>query len=144
MRFHASCAARPGAGGFDAVLLLGAPGSGKSNFLLRLMDRGWSLVADDQAIVSNGFVSAPAALAGMIEVFGVGLFRMPFLDAAPLRLVVRCGRGGVRLPAPVAHDTLGVPEVTLDPWRPGAPKILDMALDAALGRAGHVVGAFAA
>jgi hypothetical protein len=51
MRFHASCAARMGEGGFDAVLLLGTSGSGKSDLLLRLIDRGWALVADDQVIV---------------------------------------------------------------------------------------------
>jgi HPr kinase/phosphorylase len=144
MRFHASCAARPGSGGFDAVLLLGAPGSGKSNFLLRLLDRGWSLVADDQAIVLHGSVSAPAALAGMIEVFGLGLFRLPFLPQAPLRLVVRCGRPSARLPQPAAHDALGVPEVIVDPWLAAAPRIVELALDAALGKAGHIVGAFAA
>jgi HPr kinase/phosphorylase len=109
-----------------------------------MMDRGWSLVADDQAVVCDGLVSAPPALAGLLEIWGLGLFRLPFLARAPLRLAVRCGPVAVRLPQPAAHDLLGVPEVSVDPLRPEAPQIVELALDAALGKVGHVVGAFAA
>ena len=48
MTLHASCAARAG----DAVLILGPSGAGKSDLVLRLMGRGWDLVADDQVEVS--------------------------------------------------------------------------------------------
>ena len=44
MPLHGSCAALGG----DAVLFLGPPGAGKSDLVLRLMGRGWMLVADDQ------------------------------------------------------------------------------------------------
>jgi HPr kinase/phosphorylase len=37
MQIHASCAARDGAG----VLILGASGAGKSDMVLRLIDRGF-------------------------------------------------------------------------------------------------------
>jgi len=141
MRIHASCAARPGPGGFDAVLLLGESGSGKSDLLLRLLARGWQLVADDQVIVENTLCTA---LAGMIEVRGLGIFRLPFVASARLRLAVRLGRPAERLPSQAWHEALAVPEITLDPANPSAPERLALAFDAVTGRAEQVVGAFAA
>jgi HPr kinase/phosphorylase len=144
MRFHGSCAARLSAGGSDAVLLLGGAGSGKSDFLLRLIGRGWRLVADDQVLVTGGCASAPPVLAGILEVRGLGLFRLPFLASAPLRLVVSLGGQVARLPAPALHDGLGLPEIALDPVAASAPERLELALDAVTGRAAQIVGAFAA
>jgi HPr kinase/phosphorylase len=144
MRFHASCAARTGAGGFDAVLLTGAPGSGKSDLLLRLIDRGWALVADDQVIVEDGMARGVPALLGVLEIRGLGLFRVPHVGEARLRLVMRLGGEVNRLPAPVSHAGLRVPEVRLDPVGASAPVRVGFALDAALGLVDHVVGAFAA
>jgi HPr kinase/phosphorylase len=144
MRFHASCAARSGAGGFDAVLLLGASGSGKSDLLLRLLDRGWALVADDQVVVEAGIVRGAPELYGLVEIRGVGLFQVPHLEAAPLRLVVRVDGNLSRLPTPTFHAALAVPEVSVDPFHASAPVKVAYALDAALGLAGNVVGAFAA
>ncbi len=144
MRFHGSCAARLSAGGSDAVLLLGDAGSGKSDFVLRLIDRGWRLVADDQVLVIGGSASAAPALAGILEVRGLGLFRLPFLASAPLRLVVNLGSQDVRLPTPALHGGLGLPELTLDPSLVSACQRLELALDAVTGRAAQIVGAFAA
>jgi HPr kinase/phosphorylase len=144
MRIHASCAARPGPEGFDAVLLLGEPGSGKSDLLLRLLARGWRLVADDQVIVQDGFCSAPAPLAGIIEVRGLGLFRLPFINPARLALAVRLGRQPERMPSPSWHEALGVPEIIVDPAQPSSPERVRLAFDAVTGKAEHVVGAFAA
>ena len=63
MLLHASCVALGGAG----LLLLGAPGAGKSSMALRLMERGWGLVADDQVVIATTpqglLASAPPALA---------------------------------------------------------------------------------
>jgi HPr kinase/phosphorylase len=145
MRFHASCAARVGEDGLvDAVLLCGASGSGKSDFLLRLIQHGFALVADDQVIVAGGIASAPPALAGILEVRGLGLFRLPFIAAAPLRLVVRLGFAPVRLPVPELDRQLDLPVVTIDPAAASAPARLMLALDAACGRAAQIAGAFAA
>jgi len=144
MRFHASCAARSGEGGFDAVLLLGASGSGKSDLLLRLLDRGWAFVADDQVIVEAGIARGAPELLGLMEIRGLGLFEVPRIEAAPLRLVVRMGGSAARLPVPLRHPELAVPEVSVDPFQASAPVRVAFALDAALGLARHAVGAFAA
>jgi len=145
MRFHASCAALPGPDGrLDAVLLRGASGSGKSDFLLRLLDHGFVMVADDQVIVEDGIASSPAALAGMLEVRGLGLFRLPCIASAPVRLIVQLGVQPVRLPEPEVDRDFGLPVVTIDPTAASAPARLVLALNAACGRVQNLSGAFAA
>jgi HPr kinase/phosphorylase len=143
MLVHGSCAARDGA----AVLVLGPAGSGKSDLLLRLMGRGWALVADDQVAVDGLAVAAPPALRGMIEVRGLGVFEgVPVAEGARLALVVRLvAREGVaRLPMPDAWGEARVPMVALDGFDASACEKLGWALDAALGRARQRAGAFAA
>ena len=85
---HATAIAIEGA----AVLLRGPPGAGKSDLALRLIDGGARLVADDQAELRRAdnqiLVSAPAAIAGLIEVRGVGILRVDPVDEAPLALIV--------------------------------------------------------
>jgi HPr kinase/phosphorylase len=144
MRFHASCVARLGADGYDAVLLCGPSGCGKSDLLLRLVDYGWALVADDQVQVTDGVASAPAPLTGVVEVRGLGLFRLDHLPEATLRLVVHLGEPAARLPEPTRNTALGLPEVTIEPFAASAPARLSLALDAATGRVTQIAGAFAA
>ena len=135
MHLHASCAAQGGSG----VLLLGEPGSGKSDLLLRLIDRGFDLVADDRVVLEDGIVSAPAALAGLIEVRGIGIIRHAYIPEARLVLVVRLGRGE-RLPeAAVLH---GVPVVGIDPQQASAPVRVATALHCATGSLRVLAGAF--
>ena len=88
-------------GGFG-VLLRGAPGSGKSSLALRLIDApGYGLsavllrtvlVADDQVEISKtaeGLVArAPQALAGLLEIRGVGVVKAPHQTQVLLSLVV--------------------------------------------------------
>jgi HPr kinase/phosphorylase len=66
MQIHATCCARDDARGPVGVLLLGPPGSGKSDLALRLIDAGFTLVADDRVDIAGtaegAFASAPAAL----------------------------------------------------------------------------------
>lgn len=99
---HGTCVAIGG----NAVLLRGAPGSGKSDLALRLLGRvhlGARLVADDQVMLTRRgaalWAQAPAEIAGQMEVRGVGVVLMPALAEARLRLVLD-------LPAPGAKGAV--------------------------------------
>jgi hypothetical protein len=148
MLLHASSVAREG----EAVLLLGPPGSGKSDLVLRLIREGWRLVADDQVALhmEGGALRAapPEALHGMLEVRGLGIFRdLAVAAPAPLRLVARLtGRAAIpRLPEPEhwAEAGIALPAIRLDPFEASATAKLTLALDAALGRVRQQAGAFA-
>ena len=151
MLLHASAVAR----GAEAVLLLGPPGSGKSDLALRLIQNGWALLADDQCVLRNvgGMlrVDAPAPLRGLLEVRGLGIFKdLPVAGPdAVLRLAVRLVPFGAvpRLPSPAVWRSAGdggacLPEVALDAG-PSAPAKVALALDAATGRVRQRAGAFA-
>jgi HPr kinase/phosphorylase len=75
-----------------ALLLRGPSGAGKSDLALRLIDGGARLVADDQAELRRAenrvLVRAPAALAGLIEIRGIGILRLPALAEVPLAMSV--------------------------------------------------------
>ena len=135
---HGSCASRDG----QAVLLIGLPGAGKSDLVLRLLGRGFDLVADDQVDISDGNVSAPIALAGLLEVRGLGIVRLPYVPTAQLALVADLTAMAERLPSPARHPTLNVPVVHLNAAAASAPDRIILALDCALGRVGQVAGAF--
>ena len=144
MRLHASCAARQSPDGDDALLLLGPAGAGKSDLLLRLIHRGFMLVADDQVLVEAGIARAPTPLAGLLEVRGFGIFQLPYLPQARLRLAITLGVQPERLPLPRRHAALDLLEITLDPALASAPERAALALDAACGRVPQLVGAFSA
>ena len=135
---HGSVAARGDAG----VLILGAPGSGKSDLVLRLIDRGWSLVADDRVRIDRGWAEAAAALAGLLEIRGLGILRMERLERVLLHLVVSLEKGD-RLPDGATHERFGLPVIHVDPERAASPQIIELALKAALGEQTMVAGAFA-
>ena len=100
------------------------------------------LVADDQVEVLEGCAAPPAALAGMLEVRGLGIVRLP--HTAPVRLALAVGMGaGQRLPDAARHGPTGLPLVMVDPALASAAARVGLALDCALGRAGQVAGAFA-
>ncbi|MBL6457187.1 HPr kinase/phosphatase C-terminal domain-containing protein [Belnapia sp. T6] len=148
MLLHASSVAR----GRDAVLLLGPSGSGKSDLVLRLLQSGWCLVADDQvalrAEAGELRPDAPAALAGLLEVRGLGILGpFPRAIAPVLRLVARLmPRTEIpRMPEAEAWTAEGVslPAIRLHAFDASAPARLAFALDAALGRLGAPAGAFA-
>jgi HPr kinase/phosphorylase len=140
MRLHASCACL----GNDAVLLLGPSGSGKSDLVLRLIDQGFDLVADDQVEVQDGLAWPPPALAGLLEIRGLGIFRFPYHASVPLRLAVDLGQQAERLPRPETWGTHALPLIHLNPAAASAPTRVKLALDAACGRRIQYAGAFAA
>ena len=136
MLLHASCAARDAAG----LLLLGPSGAGKSDLLLRLLDHGFMLVADDQVEVENGTASPPAPLAGLLEIAGLGIARLPYVAGVRLRLAVRLERGE-RLPMPSRYEVLDLPVVSVDPFLASAPLMVGLALDGVLGKVSFQTGA---
>jgi len=148
MLLHGSCAASKGAG----VLFLGPPGSGKSDLVLRLMQQGWHLVADDQVLLraapEGPVAEAPAPLAGLLEVRGVGIFQGLPHDPAPLRLVVDLApRAAIpRLPEPQRFEAPGavLPRLALHAFDASASAKLTLALAAAEMRVSQRAGAFAA
>lgn len=136
MQLHASCAARNGTG----VLLIGPPDSGKSDLLLRLLDHGFTLVADDRVDLVAGMASAPGNLAGLLEVRGLGILRLPFTATARAVLVVALERGE-RLPEP--ETRFGLPLVRVDPDSASAPSRVVVAWRCAVGEASLLAGAVA-
>src|SRR5687768_6104701 len=99
---HASCVELLGTG----VVLLGPPRSGKSDLALRLIDDGARLVSDDRLAVERhgGLLigRAPDAIAGLIEVRGLGIMRIDHCASSRLGLVVALGgaESPPRLPEP--------------------------------------------
>jgi hypothetical protein len=81
--------------GGAALLIEGPPGSGKSSLALALIDRGAGLIGDDAVtLAAEGerlLASPPPNIAGLIEVRGVGLVRLPLARPAPVALILRLG-----------------------------------------------------
>ncbi|MDD2876583.1 MAG: aldolase [Acidiphilium sp.] len=125
-------------------MLLGPPSSGKSDLLLRLLDRGFELVGDDQLVVENGRIRSAAALSGLIELHGLGIFQIPYRTSAMLRLAVALSDPAERLPMPGVDAALGVPAIVIAPETASAAIRVHWALDAACGRKMQHCGAFAA
>ena len=131
---HATCVEL----GDRGIVLLGPPGSGKSDLALRLIDRGACLVADDQLAVErqgDRVLGRPAdALAGLLEVRGYGIVRLPWHAPCPLGLAVELDPVGPlpRLPEPESYDLLGVslPLLRLDPRAASACAKIRLALTA--------------
>ena len=134
------------------MLFLGPPGAGKSDLVLRLIGRGWTLVADDQVELDAMEPDAlhatpPAALRGLLEVRGIGLVRdLPVTAPARLRLVVDLlppGEAPPRLPEPASFHAHGraLPRLALSAREAATPDKVILALDAACGRARLLAGA---
>jgi HPr kinase/phosphorylase len=131
---HASCVELLGTG----VVMLGAPGTGKSDLALRLIDGGARLVADDRLAVERHGDSligrAPDAIAGLLEVRGLGIMRLDYCASARLGLVVALGGAEPppRLPGRRTYQLLAVPlpYLELDPRAPSACAKVRVALTA--------------
>ena len=129
--------------GSKGILLRGPSGAGKSDFALRLIDQGARLVADDQTelqrVGDDITMSAPATIAGQMEVRGLGIIAMPNLASAPLRLVVDLmpSEEIERMPMPRECSYLGraLPLIALAPFEDSAPAKLRLALSTLTGPA---------
>jgi HPr kinase/phosphorylase len=127
---HGTCLLVGGCG----VLILGPPGSGKSDLALRLIDqpgRGTGLeamtarlVADDQVVITRRDnrlnAAAPPRLAGLIEMRGLGIVRTESRAQVDLGLVVRLADAPSieRLPelceSQLVLLDVSVPEIAID------------------------------
>ena len=112
----AAAGAALGAPGDAGVLLLGDSGSYKSDLALRLVAMGARLVADDRCeMFFDGKalrVRPPGAIAGLMEIRGVGIISMPFVPEARVALAARLQNGPARLPERRRYSPpgMGVPE----------------------------------
>lgn len=147
---HAGLIAARGPGGWRGVLIEGPSGAGKSDLALRALSQGFHLVADDRTLVwaSGGelYGRAPDALAGLMEVRGLGILPEPALRHCRIVLCVRDGTPQ-RLPDPssVNYVGLSVPLMILPLLESSAPAKLGRALQHLGGGAeGAYLGGLAA
>ena len=119
-----------------AVLITGPSGSGKSDLALRLIDRGFTLVSDDQTIVRRDgdrlVASAPVQIAGKLEVRGIGIMEMTAAADVPVALLVELASDIPRLPDDDRElQILGIPLplIAIDAMTPSAAPKVALALD---------------
>lgn len=137
---HGSCVAL----GAQGVLIRGASGSGKSDLALRLIDGGGELVADDYVEIgvegSSAVAHAPEPLAGLLEVRGLGLMRLPYRPQAPVVLGVELVERAQmeRMPIPCLMDVAGieVPSIRLFAFEASAAAKIRLYLKGAGGAEG--------
>ena len=127
------------------LLLRGPSGSGKSTLARLLLERAAlsgrdaCLVADDRVILTaetDGALvaSPPAALAGLLEVAGLGLIAIPHVPAVPLALVVDLVADDnlERMPDAASRRTVlagvALPRVSVPRRSALAPGLVDLAL----------------
>jgi serine kinase of HPr protein (carbohydrate metabolism regulator) len=133
---HASTVAIGG----RAVLITGPSGSGKSDLALRLIDRGFKLVSDDQTLIRRVdgrlVASAPPTIAGKLEIRGIGIIEMETEADVPIALIVELANDFARLPDDGRERQmlgLSLPLVTIDAMTASAAAKVVIGLDR-LGR----------
>ena len=125
-------------------MIEGPSGSGKSDLALRAIEAGWVLVADDRTLLwadeGRLFGRAPEALAGLMEVRGLGVLPERTRPFAQITLTVICADPGAieRMPAADGEILLGIciPRVKIAALEASAPAKLNRALTG-LGLGSH-------
>jgi len=129
---HTSCVAKDG----RAILISGRSGSGKSDLTLRMIDRGATLVSDDYTIVRRVhgrlLASAPAKIAGKLEVRGIGILEFDHKDDVPVCLYVDLDREADRLPVTdevMVIAGIKLPVIAVNSLEASSPIKVEVALD---------------
>jgi serine kinase of HPr protein (carbohydrate metabolism regulator) len=129
---HATCVAVDA----RAVLISGPSGAGKSDLALRLIDRGFTLVSDDQTLVRKSgerlLATAPAAIAGKLEIRGIGIVDMETVNDVPICLVVDLTSDIRRMPDDSRERSvlgIAVPLISVDATAASAAAKVALALD---------------
>ncbi|HVL78846.1 MAG TPA: aldolase [Sphingomicrobium sp.] len=129
---HASTVAIEG----RAVLITGISGSGKSDLTLRLLDRGFALVSDDQTIVRRDgdrlIAAPPPTIAGKLEIRGLGIVDMDWLSDVPVALLVELTSDIQRIPDDSRERPIlgvAIPLISIDAMAASAPSKVAFALD---------------
>lgn len=129
---HASTVAKDG----RAVLLTGLSGAGKSDLALRLIDRGFTLVSDDQTLVkrqgSRLLASCPPTIAGKIEIRGIGIIDMDYVTDVPVALLAELTSEVQRLPDDNRERPIvgvPIPLISVDAMTASAASKVTIALD---------------
>jgi serine kinase of HPr protein (carbohydrate metabolism regulator) len=129
---HASTVAIEG----RAVMISGPSGAGKSDLALRMLDRGFTLVSDDQTIVRKQgerlLASAPPNIAGKLEIRGIGIIELEAQSDLPVALIVELTSDIQRLPDDSRErPILGVriPLISIDAMTASAASKVALALD---------------
>jgi HPr kinase/phosphorylase len=122
--------------GPKAVLIRGRAGSGKSQLVWDVLQAGLPfarLVADDRAHVeAHGgrlLVRPTPQLAGLVEVRGLGIRRLPYETLAAVGVVVElAAEDAARLPSPETGRTeiegIALPRLTVAAGQPALPVLL--------------------
>ena len=111
---HATAVAQWAPGrGWRAIVVAGPSGAGKSDLALRLIGRGWRLVADDYVhVFASGqalYATAPDTIRGRMEARGIGVIGACVRGAVRLVLAVDLVQSAPeRLPEPEARKVAGL------------------------------------
>jgi serine kinase of HPr protein (carbohydrate metabolism regulator) len=130
---HASTVAIDG----RAVMISGPSGSGKSDLALRLLDRGFKLVSDDQTFLRMDdegrlIASSPPTIRGKLEIRGIGIVDVECVTEVPIALFVELTSDMQRLPDDSRERLIlnaRVPLISVDAMTASAPSKVAIALD---------------
>ena len=125
---HATAVAQWAPGlGWRGIAISGPPGAGKSDLALRLIGRGWRLVADDYVhVIPSGdavYAAPPQTIAGRIEVRGLGIVAAASIGLVRLVMAVELtATPPERLPEAETRSVAGrdLPLLRLSGFEPSA------------------------